>query len=370
MRNLLIFLLKILCTWWSTSFLLLSRFSAFDFWKSKYSVSWCGSLWVHLTFNLLSFLDVHTHILHYTGEVFSHYFFKFFFLSLLPLFYVYWSVWWYSTGPLVSLHFSSIFFSISSSDLIISIFPCSNLLILSSACLNMPLNSSSELLSYCIFSSRISFCFLFISLFDISTLIIHHFLDFHHIFLEFKLCLVAVAVVVQSTQSCLTLCDPTDCSTPVFPALHYLLEFAQTHIHWVGDAIQLILCCSLLPSRPAFQSFSRTVFVDIFSLLNRLYFSFLCMPCHVFVENWVFKSNNVVALEIRFSLLLRFCWGLLLFSLLGFPLLLLAIFLPMISLWWNLRSSQNQGPSEPMSFPKHVWSLSNFLCICSCLWMS
>ena len=32
-------------------------------------------------------------------------------------------------------------------------------------------------------------------------------------------------------QSCPTLCDPMDCSTPGFPVLHYLPEFAQTHIH-------------------------------------------------------------------------------------------------------------------------------------------
>ena len=31
---------------------------------------------------------------------------------------------------------------------------------------------------------------------------------------------------------------PMDCSMPCFPVLHYLLEFAQTHIHWVSDAIQ------------------------------------------------------------------------------------------------------------------------------------
>ena len=31
---------------------------------------------------------------------------------------------------------------------------------------------------------------------------------------------------------------PTDCSTPGFPVLHYLPEFAQTHVHWVEDAIQ------------------------------------------------------------------------------------------------------------------------------------
>ena len=31
-------------------------------------------------------------------------------------------------------------------------------------------------------------------------------------------------------KSCLTLCDPMDCSTPGFPVLEYLLEFAQTHV--------------------------------------------------------------------------------------------------------------------------------------------
>ena len=35
-----------------------------------------------------------------------------------------------------------------------------------------------------------------------------------------------------------TLSDPMDCSTPGFPILHYLLEFAQTHVHWVSDALQ------------------------------------------------------------------------------------------------------------------------------------
>ena len=37
---------------------------------------------------------------------------------------------------------------------------------------------------------------------------------------------------------CPTLCDPMDCSTPGFLVLQYLLELAQTHVHWVGDAIQ------------------------------------------------------------------------------------------------------------------------------------
>ena len=39
-------------------------------------------------------------------------------------------------------------------------------------------------------------------------------------------------------QSCLTLCNPMDCSMPGFPVHHQLPEFTQTHVHWVGDAIQ------------------------------------------------------------------------------------------------------------------------------------
>ena len=35
-----------------------------------------------------------------------------------------------------------------------------------------------------------------------------------------------------------TLCKPLDCSTPGFTVLHYLPELAQSHVHWVGDAIQ------------------------------------------------------------------------------------------------------------------------------------
>ena len=45
-------------------------------------------------------------------------------------------------------------------------------------------------------------------------------------------------------QSCLTLWDPMDCSTPGLPVLHHLLDLAQTHVQWVSDAIQ--------PSHPLF----------------------------------------------------------------------------------------------------------------------
>ena len=41
-----------------------------------------------------------------------------------------------------------------------------------------------------------------------------------------------------SAQSCLTLCDPMNRSTPGLPVHHQLLESTQTHFHWVSDAIQ------------------------------------------------------------------------------------------------------------------------------------
>ena len=39
-------------------------------------------------------------------------------------------------------------------------------------------------------------------------------------------------------QSCPTLCDPMNRSTPGLPVQHQLPEFTETHVHWVGDAIQ------------------------------------------------------------------------------------------------------------------------------------
>ena len=54
-------------------------------------------------------------------------------------------------------------------------------------------------------------------------------------------------------QLCPTLCNPMDC-TPGLPVYHQLLEFTQTHVHWVGDAIQSScpLLSPYLPSRRYF----------------------------------------------------------------------------------------------------------------------
>ena len=49
------------------------------------------------------------------------------------------------------------------------------------------------------------------------------------------------------TQSCPTLCNPMDCSTPGFSVHHQLPELTQTHVHLVDvPSNHLILCCSLL----------------------------------------------------------------------------------------------------------------------------
>ena len=54
-------------------------------------------------------------------------------------------------------------------------------------------------------------------------------------------------------QSCPTLCNPMNCSMPGLPVHHQLPEFTQTHVHWVGDAIQPSHPLSS-PSPPAPQS--------------------------------------------------------------------------------------------------------------------
>ena len=57
------------------------------------------------------------------------------------------------------------------------------------------------------------------------------------------------------TQSCPTLCEPMDCSTPGFPVHHQLPELTQTHVHRVSDAIQP--SHPLLPPSPPALSLSQ-----------------------------------------------------------------------------------------------------------------
>ena len=74
-------------------------------------------------------------------------------------------------------------------------------------------------------------------------------------------CVCVCVCVCSVAKSCLILCDPMDCNTTGFPVLHYLLEFAQTHVHWVDAAIPpshpllpLFLLPSVFPSTRVFSS--------------------------------------------------------------------------------------------------------------------
>ena len=71
-------------------------------------------------------------------------------------------------------------------------------------------------------------------------------------------------MVESVAQLYLTLCDPMNCSMPGLPVYHQLPEFTQTHVHWVGDAIQpshpAVPFSSCLQSFPASGSFQVSQF--------------------------------------------------------------------------------------------------------------
>ena len=90
------------------------------------------------------------------------------------------------------------------------------------------------------------------------------------------------------TQFGLTLCDPMDCSTPGFPIHHQLLELAQTHVHWVGDAIQP--SCSLSsPSPPAFSLFQHQGLFQFVSSSHQVT-KVLELPLQHQSFQWVFRT--------------------------------------------------------------------------------
>ena len=75
--------------------------------------------------------------------------------------------------------------------------------------------------------------------------------SFQHLCLFAWSSIILVSICCCSVaQSCLTLCNTKECSTPGFPVHHQFSELAQTHLHWVGDAIQLSHSLSS-PSSPA-----------------------------------------------------------------------------------------------------------------------
>ena len=87
----------------------------------------------------------------------------------------------------------------------------------------------------------------------------------------------------------LILCTPMDCSTLGFPVLHQLLELAQTHVHWVGDAIQSIHPLSF-PFPPAFNlSHHQGLFQGVSSLHQVAKVLELHLQHQSF--QWIFRTN-------------------------------------------------------------------------------
>ena len=66
------------------------------------------------------------------------------------------------------------------------------------------------------------------------------------------------------TQSCLTLCEPVDCSMPAVPVHYQLPESTQTHVHHVGDDIQP----SHPLSSPSHSTFNLSQHQDLFQWMN------------------------------------------------------------------------------------------------------
>ena len=98
---------------------------------------------------------------------------------------------------------------------------------------------------------------------------------------------------------CLTLCDPMDCSTPGLPIIHHQLpELAQTHVHWVSDAIQTSHSLSS-PSPPAFYLSQHQVSSNKSVLLIRWpkYKSFSISPSSEYSGLISFKRTGWIFLK-------------------------------------------------------------------------
>ena len=100
----------------------------------------------------------------------------------------------------------------------------------------------------------------------------------------------------SAAQLCPTLCDPMDCSTLALPVHRQLMEFTQTHVHWVGDAISssIIPFSSHLKSFPASGSFPMSEFFasggQSTGASAAASFSFQWIPRVDFLEDWLVWS--------------------------------------------------------------------------------
>ena len=96
-------------------------------------------------------------------------------------------------------------------------------------------------------------------------------------------------ILLFVAQLCPTLCDPMNCSMPGFPVLHHLPELAQTHVHWVGDAIQPSHLLSS-PSPPASNlSQHQGLFQEVGSPHREA--KVLAFQCQYQSFHWIFRTD-------------------------------------------------------------------------------
>ena len=106
-------------------------------------------------------------------------------------------------------------------------------------------------------------------------------------------------------QSCLTLCNPMDCSTPGLPVLHQLLELVQTHAHRVGDVINHLILYHpllLLPSNfPSNRVYSNGQVLHI-SCLKYWSFNFSIGPSNKYSQLISFSIDWLDLLVVQWIL--------------------------------------------------------------------
>ena len=88
-------------------------------------------------------------------------------------------------------------------------------------------------------------------------------------------------------KSCPTLCDPMDCHAPGFPISHHLPEFAQVHVHCIGDAIQPSQ--PLSPSSPS--AFSLSQHQDLFQGVDCLHQVAKVLELQLRSFHWVLRVD-------------------------------------------------------------------------------
>ena len=130
----------------------------------------------------------------------------------------------------------------------------------------------------------------------------------------------SVQSVSSVTQSCPTLCDPMNGSTPGLPVHHQLPESTQTHVHRVGDASSHLILCRpllLLPSLfPSIRVFSGESALGI--RWPKYWASASVLPMNI--QGWFHLGWQTKNQLQDFHRLVGYCWNCIPLSLMAKPL--------------------------------------------------